>query len=175
MTAPNVIRHPRGGGVSKGLGPAAGTNQGATPLQNAVKVPPKVVIEAEVSDILINQVHDVATIGLYFVLRNLADFESGEVLGILNYAGLIALATPPRPQQGPRRAPPSYEQIRRMLRDLEYFGLVSRDSQRNAEHGQLRLYLPHVSKNAERHREKKRAQRNSQQELPQAPTRRKAA
>lgn len=156
-------------------GPAAGTRQGATPRPNAIKVPPKVVFTDTEGNVLCNKLHDLATLGLYFLLRNLADFETGEVLGLTDYAGLIAISTPPRPQKGPRRPPPSYEQLRRMLRELEAFGLVSRDKERNAAQGQLRLYLPHVSQVAEAYRKKKRAQRISQQELAQGPKGRKAA
>lgn len=162
-------RYTRGGGVASGT-----SRKAPDPKPHAFRFPPKTVFTDTEYDLLFFQVKDWAIAGLYMLLRGLADFETGEVIGVLNHDALMATGIPPKPQQGPRRPGPTYEQTRRMLRELEYWDLVTRGT-RNKALGQLHLYLPHVSANAEAYRKKLLAQRKRAQESAQAPKGRKAA
>lgn len=122
-------------------GHAAGTRQGKVPDLSLLRPPDRLVLwRAETERLRI--LSDYAARGVYEALCELADFVTGEVWHDLNYATLMALGTPPQPQQGPRRAGLSYEQLRRILRDLEGVGLVARNARFNAAQGRLLLRLP---------------------------------
>jgi hypothetical protein len=154
-------------------GPAAGTRQGATPKLSLINPPDVLALRRDEMEAL-RKLSDYTTRGFYEALCEIADFETGEVHRDANYAELIAFGTPPRPQQGPRRAGPTYEQIRRMLRDLEAVGLVKRHSEFNAAQGRLLMMLP-LRALAAAEWKKTRARRISQQELAQGQKPRKAA
>lgn len=122
--------------------PAAGTRQGPAPLPAAIHLPSRISLSYDELHLLINVLHEPLALSTYVLLRAQADFASGHVL--LTYARLMDLMTPPRPERGARRPAPTYEQLRRVLRDLEAYGLLRRDAGQNAAQGQLRAWLPHV-------------------------------
>lgn len=153
------------------FGPAAGTRKGKAPDLALVR-PPAVVTLRQEEMTRLRILSDIQARGLYELLLEVADFTRGEVL--VTYASLIAWCTPPRPQHGRARPGPSYEQLRRLVRDLEFVGLVSRDRQANEAHGQLRVRLPFLVARV-REWEKTRAQRESAQGLAQGSKGRKAA
>lgn len=135
---------------------------------------PAVTADYEQEDhLLYNVLVDFTAAGVYRLLTKFADFETGE-LPPMTYDTLLAAGTPPRPQQGPRRKGMTYEQIRRVVRDLEAVGLVDRDTSSNSKQGQLRLRLPlRASIAAERKKERDRRIRT--QGSTQAQKARKAA
>lgn len=153
--------------------PAAGTNQGAAPRPVRLAFHPKRAISGEEDDLLFNVLGDFMTAGLYSLLCTHAVFETGEVL--TSIAHLQAVGTPPRPQQGRPRKPPSYEQVRRMLRDLESVGLIVRDRAQNALQGQLRMRLPYRAAAYADWKKQQRAQQKSQQGKAQGHKARKPA
>lgn len=158
---------------SYGYGPAAGTRQGATPKLSQIRPPELVTLRRDELEAL-RKLSDYTTRGFYQALTEISDFETGEVHRDASYAELMAFGTPPRPQQGPGRAPPSYEQIRRMLRELESVGLVRRTSEFNAAQGRLLMVLP-LRAAAAAEWKKSRARRISPQELAQGQKARKPA
>lgn len=121
--------------------PAAGTHQGPTPRPVMLAFHPRRAISGEEDHLLYNVLGDFTTAGLYSLLCTHAVFDTGEVL--TSIAHLMAVGTPPRPQQGRPRKAPTYEQVRRMLNDLESVGLIVRDRSQNALQGQLRMRLPY--------------------------------
>lgn len=153
-------------------GAAAGTTKGAAP-RLALLHPPKVLALREDEMLAVRSLSDYAERGLYEALAEMADFETGQIFP-LTYAQLMALGSPPRSEKGPTRRGPSYQQLRRMLNDLELAGLVARDKAGNAAQGELRLVLPlRAAHSAEW--KKQSAQRLKQQRLQQGATARKAA
>lgn len=119
-------------------GPAAGTRQGAAPQLAGLKAPPFIRLDEGEPQTLLHVLRDSQTLHLYMLLAAHADFRSGELC--TTYARLIDLMTPPQPERGLRRRGPSYEQLRRALRDLEALRLVWRGDQNEAQ-GQLRLFI----------------------------------
>lgn len=156
-----------------GYGPAAGTRQGSPPKLSLLR-PPDVLVLRRDELIALRTLSDYATRGLYEALCELSDFDTGEVHRDASYVELMAFGAPPRSQQGPARAGHSYEQLRRMLRDLEAAGLVKRNAKFNAAQGRLLISLPLRALAAEEWK-KSRAQRISQQGLAQGSKGRKAA
>lgn len=154
-------------------GPAAGTRQGKTPDLSLLN-PPEVLVLRRDELLQLRKLSDYTTRGFYEALCELSDFETGEVYRDASIAALQAFGTPPRPQQGPRRAGPSYEQIRRMLRELEALGLVRRDPAFNAAQGRLLMVLPYRAAAADEWKQR-RAQRLSQQVSAQGQKARRAA
>lgn len=122
--------------------PAAGTRQGAAPLAAAIHLPSRISLTYDELHVLMHLLREPLAAHTYLLLRTQADFTSGHVL--TTYARLMELMTPPQPERGLRRPAPTYEQLRRVLRDLEGQGLIRRDSGKNAAQGQLRAWLPHV-------------------------------
>jgi hypothetical protein len=122
-------------------GPAAGTRRGP-PIKPALLHPPERIVLRKDEMLLLRSLSDYTTRGLYEALREMADFETGEIFPI-TYAQLKALGTPPKPQQGRPRPGPTYDVLRRMVYDLEAVGLVVRDRGANQAQGQLRLMLPY--------------------------------
>lgn len=158
-----------------GFGQAMGTRQNPGPLRRTeIKFPPKIARTEEENDLLYNFLSDYATAGLYGVLEAFADFEDGSVPAT-TIKNLMTIGTPPKAQQGPSRRGPSYEQIRRMLNELESVGLIVRDRVGNALQGQLRMRLPYKAAAFEEWKKKQSAQRKSQQELAQGQKARKPA
>ena len=147
--------------------PAAGTRQGPDPLPAAVHLPPRISLSHDELHVLLHLLREPLAAHTYVLLRAQADFASGHVL--LTYARLMELMTPPQPERGKRRPAPTYEQIRRVLRDLETYGLLRRNAANNAAQGQLRAWLPHVEALAADFK-KTLAQRNSAQGLAQGKT-----
>lgn len=154
-------------------GPAAGTRQGATPKLSLLR-PPEIIVLRREELLALRKLSDYTTRGFYQALCELADFDTGEVHRDASIAELQAYGTPPRPQQGPPRAGQSYEQIRRMLRELEALGLVHRNAEFNAAQGRLLMVLPHRAAAAVEWK-KTAAQRISQQASAQGRKRPKAA
>ena len=95
---------------------------------------------------LLHVQHDPLATHVYMLLIAHSDFRSGEFLG--GYHRLMELCTPPQPERGRRRPGPSYEQLRRVVRDLEALDLVQRNAAGNAAQGQLRLQLTPREKTA---------------------------
>lgn len=122
--------------------PAAGTRQGPAPLPAAIHLPSRISLSFDELHTLMHMLREPLAAHTYILLRTQADFASGHIL--TTYARLMELMTPPQPERGRRRPAPTYEQLRRVLRDLEGFGLLRRDASQNAAHGQLRAWLPHV-------------------------------
>lgn len=88
---------------------------------------------------LLHVQRDPLTTHVFLLLLAHTDFKTGEFLG--GYHRLMELCTPPQPERGRRRPGPSYEQLRRVVRDLVEFALVRRDAGKNLAQGQLRLHL----------------------------------
>lgn len=153
------------------LPPAAGTTKGPRPRDGVVH-PPKVLAFPQLESVTLLTLKDQLAYAVYFLLRCVADFEDGSVH--VTYAQLIGLLMPPRPERGRRATPPTYEQIRRVLRDLESVGLVVRDAGRNAVNGQLRMVLPYPAGSADQWK-KTVAQRQSAQDKTQGKKPRKPA
>lgn len=147
--------------------PAAGTRQGAAPLAAAIHLPSRISLSHDELHVLIRLLKEPLAAHTYLLLRAQADFADGHVL--TNYARLMDLMTPPQPERGKRMPGPSYEQLRRVLRDLEGLGLIRRDSGKNAAQGQLRAWLPHVEALHDDFK-KTLAQRNRTQGLAQGQT-----
>ena len=94
---------------------------------------------------LLHVLRDPLTTHVYMLLLAHSDFKTGEFLG--GYHRLMELCTPPIPERGRRRPGPSYEQLRRAVRDLVAIVLAWRDNAQNAAQGQLRLkVLPREKK-----------------------------
>lgn len=158
---------------SHGFGPAAGTNQGPDPRPVMIKFPPRVTLTDAELHIIGNVLREFAAGGLYMMLATHCTFDTGEVL--TTYAHLLTIGgMPPQPERGRRRKTVTYEQLRRILRDLEAAGLVRREPTNNAAQGQLRLWLPHRAALADQWK-KTLAQRNKTQGLAQGQKARKAA
>lgn len=147
--------------------PAAGTRQGPAPLPAAIHLPERIALTYDELHVLLHLLREPLAAHTYVLLRAQADFTSGHVL--LTYARLMELMTPPQPERGKRRPAPTYEQIRRVLRDLEAYGLLRRHAANNAAQGQLRAWLPHVEALADEFK-KTLARRNSAQGLAQGKT-----
>lgn len=147
--------------------PAAGTRQGPAPLPAAIHLPNRVSLGFDELHALMHMLREPLAAHTYMLLRVQADFASGHVL--TTYARLMELMTPPQPERGARRPSPTYEQLRRVLRDLEALGMLRRDASQNAAHGQLRVWLPHVEA-LSADWEKTRAQRNRTQGSAQGAT-----
>lgn len=86
---------------------------------------------------LLHVLRDPLSTHVYMLLLAHSDFKKGEFLG--GYHRLMELCTPPQPERGKRRAGPTYEQLRRVVRDLVTIALAWRDNAQNAAQGQLRL------------------------------------
>lgn len=156
-----------------GFGQAMGTRQNFGPIRRSeMRFPPKVVTEEEENDLLFNFLSDYTTAGLYKLLEGFADFEDGS-LPPMTIKELMTAGTPPRAQQGPSRPGPTYEQIRRMLRELEQVGLILRDRASNALQGQLRITLPYKAAAFAAWKKKQSEQRKRAQELAQGQKARK--
>lgn len=151
--------------------PAAGTTKGPKPRDGVIH-PPRVLAFPQLETVTLLTLKDHTAYAVYFLLRNLADFDDGSVL--VTYAQLMGNLTPPRPERGRRGTPPTYEQIRRVLRDLELVGLVVRDKANNAAQGQLRMVLPYPAGASDAWK-KLAAQRQSAQDKPQGKKPRKAS
>lgn len=149
-------------------GPAAGTRRGP-PIRPALLHPPERIVLRKDEMLLLRSLSDFATQGLYQALRQMADFETGEIFP-LTYAQLKALGTPPRAQQGPSRPGPTYDVLRRMVYDLEAVGLVARDRGANEAQGQLRLMLPYPAAAYAAWKKSTLARKKSAQDSAQAPT-----
>lgn len=147
--------------------PAAGTRQGPAPLPAAIHLPSRISLSFEELHTLMHLLRDPLAAHTYVLLRAQADFSNGHIL--TTYARLMELMTPPRPERGKRRPAPTYEQLRRVLRDLEGFGLLRREAAQNAAQGQLRAWLPHVEALHDEWK-KTRALRQSAQGLAQGST-----
>lgn len=87
---------------------------------------------------LLHVLRDPLSVHLYLLLLVQMQYSDGHFLG--TYARLMDLMTPPAPERGRRRAGPTYKQLRNALESLVSAGMVRRD-ERNAEQGQLRLWL----------------------------------
>lgn len=122
--------------------PAAGTRQGPAPLPAAIHLPSRISLSFDELHTLMHMLREPLAAHTYLLLRAQADFTNGHIL--TTYARLMELMTPPRPERGARRPAPTYEQLRRVLRDLEAYGLLRREAAQNAAQGQLRAWLPHV-------------------------------
>lgn len=86
---------------------------------------------------LLHVLRDPLTTHVYMLLLAHSDFKKGEFLG--GYHRLMELCTPPIPERGRRRPGPSYEQLRRAVRELVSIAMVWRNTAQNAAQGQLRL------------------------------------
>jgi hypothetical protein len=157
----------------KGFGPAAGTRQGSKPRLSILR-PPELIVLRHDELIALRNLSDFTTRGLYQVLCEISDFETGEVHRDASYPELMAFGQPPRAQQGPTRLGPQYNAMRRMLADLESVGLVHRNTEFNKAHGLLLMTLPYRAAAAAEWK-KKLAQRKRPQELPQGRKARKPA
>lgn len=154
-------------------GRAAGTRQGAKPKLSQLR-PPSTIALIDQELIALRALSDFAIYGLYQVLCQICDFETGEVHRDATYAELMAFDTPPRPERGRQRKPHTYEQLRRMLRELESVGLVRRHPEFNAAQGRLLMNLP-IRALAAAEWKKRRVQQIRTQALAQGPKARKAA
>lgn len=156
-------------------GPAAGTKQGAAPRRQERQFPELTVDYEQEDHLLYNVLRSFEAAGVYRFLTKCADYETGAVLPT-TYASLLdAGGIPPSSEKGGRhKAAMTYEQLRRILRELESVGLVERDPQGNAAQGQLRLFLP-MRARITADRKQRRAQHLRQQGLAQAQKARKAA
>lgn len=157
-------------------GPAAGTSKGPAPLPAAIHLPEYLNFSRAELELCFHILRDPLAWSVYGLLRTQADFTSGHTLQ--TYARLMELLTPPQPERGRRRRGPSYDQLRRVVEDLERLGLVKRNASNNAAQGQLRLWLPHVAGAAherENRRKAQRAQPIKAQDLAQGSKARKAA
>jgi hypothetical protein len=137
---------------------------------------PAVTADYEREDhLLFNVLHHFAAAGVYRLLTKFADFETGEIPFPMTYDTLLgAGGFQPRPQQGPGRKSMTYEQLRRIIRDLESVGLVARDCGANSRQGQLRLRLP-IRAEIAAERKKERERRIREQVSAQASKARKAS
>ena len=88
---------------------------------------------------LLHVLRDPLTTHAYLLMLAGSVFETGEFLG--GYHDLIALSTPPKPERGARMPGPTYDQLRRVIKDLEGIALAMRDTTQNKLQGQLRLKL----------------------------------
>lgn len=118
--------------------PAAGASGGARPLPATFFVPEFLRFDEDELNILMHVLRDSLCTQLYMLIKGHCVFTTGEYLG--TYARLMELCTPPAPERGRRRYQPSYETVRRALRDLEAHQLIER-SDANAPQGQLRLWV----------------------------------
>jgi hypothetical protein len=122
-------------------GPAAGTKGGAA-IKLSLLNPPEVLVTRRDELMALRRLSDYAVRGLYDALCELSDFETGEVFRDACYQELMAFGTPPRPERGRPRRGPTYDEMRRMLADLESVGLVKRSSAFNEAQGRLLMVLP---------------------------------
>ena len=152
--------------------PAAGTTKGPK-ARDAFINPPRTVAFDQLELVALLTLKDALAYAVYFLFRNVCDFEDGSIPP-MTYAQLIGLLTPPRPERGRRAPGPSYEQLRRVMRDLELVDLIVRDSAGNAAQGQLRATLPYAAGKFDQWK-KTRARQQSQQDKPQGKKPRKAA
>lgn len=152
-------------------GPAAGTRQGRKPKLTILR-PPDLIVMRHDELIALRNLSDLTTRGLYQVLCEISDFDTGEVHRDANYAELMAFGQPPTSQQGPTRQGPQYNAMRRMLADLEGVGLVHRNKEFNAAQGRLLMILP-LRAAAAAEWKKRRAQQIRPQVLPQGQKARK--
>ena len=88
---------------------------------------------------MVNVLRDPLTTHVYMILQAGSVFKTGEFIG--GYHRLMELSTPPQPERGARRAGPTYDQLRRVIADLEKLFLAKRDTTQNHAQGQLRLQL----------------------------------
>ena len=119
-------------------GPAAGAPGGAEPRLAALRLPDFMRLEGTELVSLLHVLRDPLAVHLYLLLLVQMQYSEGHFLG--TYARLMDLMTPPAPERGRRRAGPTYKQLRNALESLVSAGMVRRD-ERNAEQGQLRLWL----------------------------------
>ena len=96
-------------------------------------------LEHEELRVLLHVLRDPLATHVHMLLLTHSNFATGEFLG--GYHRLMELCTPPQPERGKRRPGPSFEQLRRVVRDLIAHALVMRNAAANAAQGQLRLQL----------------------------------
>jgi hypothetical protein len=102
-------------------------------------VPDFLFLEHEELRVLLHVLRDPLATHVHMLLLTHSNFATGEFLG--GYHRLMELCTPPQPERGKRRPGPSFEQLRRVVRDLIENALVMRNAAANAAQGQLRLQL----------------------------------
>ena len=102
-------------------------------------VPEFLFLEHEELRVLLHVLRDPLATHVHMLLLTHSNFATGEFLG--GYHRLMELCTPPQPERGKRRPGPSFEQLRRVVRDLIDNALVMRNAAANAAQGQLRLQL----------------------------------
>jgi hypothetical protein len=102
-------------------------------------VPEFLFLEHEELRVLLHVLRDPLATHVHMLLLTHSNFATGEFLG--GYHRLMELCTPPQPERGKRRPGPSFEQLRRVVRDLIEQGLALRNAAANAAQGQLRLQL----------------------------------
>lgn len=118
--------------------PAAGAPGGAAPRLAGLRMPQFMRIDGAELVALLHVLRDPLAVHLYLLLLVQMRFTDGAFLS--SYARLIDLMTPPAPEQGRRRAGPTYKQVRGALDALVSVGLVRRGDDNQAQ-GQLRLWL----------------------------------